>query len=102
MDVPAYSEAYAGYLFRATPAPTRNTPLTVNSPGVVVLVAVAGVAAGLLCVVFGNRARPLPFMKCQMCAERATFHIHDIERGEPRESHLCDEHARQHLTPPEP
>ncbi len=76
--------------------------MTVNSPGVVVLVAVSGVVTGLLYLVFRSRARPLPLMKCQECAERATFHIHDIERGELREYHLCDEHARQHLTTPEP
>ena len=40
-------------------------------------------------------------MKCQKCAKPATFHITDIERGKPREYHLCDEHARQHLTPSE-
>jgi len=40
-------------------------------------------------------------MKCQKCAKPATFHITDIERGKPREYHFCDEHARQHLTPPE-
>lgn len=40
-------------------------------------------------------------MKCQKCAKQATFHITDIERGKPREFHLCDEHARQHLTPTE-
>jgi protein arginine kinase activator len=40
-------------------------------------------------------------MKCQKCAKLATFHITDIERGKPREYHLCDEHARQHLTPSE-
>jgi protein arginine kinase activator len=40
-------------------------------------------------------------MKCQRCAKPATFHITDIERGKPREYHLCDEHARQHLAPGE-
>jgi len=40
-------------------------------------------------------------MKCQKCAKPATFHITDIERGKPREYHLCDEHARQHLAPGE-
>jgi protein arginine kinase activator len=40
-------------------------------------------------------------MKCQKCPKPATFHITDIERGKPREYHFCDEHARQHLTPPE-
>jgi protein arginine kinase activator len=40
-------------------------------------------------------------MKCQKCAKPATYHITDIERGKPREYHLCDDHARQHLTPAE-
>jgi protein arginine kinase activator len=37
-------------------------------------------------------------MKCQKCGKLATYHITDIEKGKPREYHLCDEHARQHLT----
>ncbi len=41
-------------------------------------------------------------MKCQKCAKPATYHITDIESGKPREYHLCDEHARLHLTPTEP
>jgi protein arginine kinase activator len=40
-------------------------------------------------------------MKCQKCAKPATFHITDIEHGKPREFHLCEEHAHQHLRPPE-
>ncbi len=41
-------------------------------------------------------------MKCQKCAKPATFHITDIpEKGKHREYHFCDEHARQHLSPPE-
>jgi protein arginine kinase activator len=41
-------------------------------------------------------------MKCQKCAKPATFHITDIvEKGNHREYHFCDEHARQHLAPPE-
>lgn len=41
-------------------------------------------------------------MKCQKCAKPATFHITDIiEKGKHQEFHFCDEHARQHLTPPE-
>jgi len=41
-------------------------------------------------------------MKCQKCAKPATFHITDIiEKGKHLEFHFCDEHARQHLTPPE-
>ena len=39
--------------------------------------------------------------KCQRCAKPATYHITDIEKGKPREFHFCDEHARQHITPPE-
>ncbi len=39
--------------------------------------------------------------KCQKCAKPATYHITDIERGKPREYHFCDEHARQHLAPPD-
>lgn len=35
--------------------------------------------------------------KCQRCAKAATFHITDIERGQVRENHFCDEHAREHL-----
>jgi protein arginine kinase activator len=41
-------------------------------------------------------------MKCQKCAKPATFHITDIlEKGVHREFHFCDEHARQHLAPPD-
>ena len=41
-------------------------------------------------------------MQCQKCAKPATFHITDIiEKGKHREYHFCDEHARQHLAPPE-
>lgn len=39
--------------------------------------------------------------RCQKCSKPATYHITDIERGKPREFHFCDEHARQHLAPPE-
>jgi protein arginine kinase activator len=39
--------------------------------------------------------------RCQKCAKPATYHITDIERGKPREFHFCDEHARQHLAPPD-
>ena len=38
-------------------------------------------------------------MKCQKCSKPATYHITDIERGNPREFHFCDEHALQHLEP---
>ncbi len=41
-------------------------------------------------------------MKCEKCAKQATFHITDIvEKGKHREFHFCDEHARQHLAPPD-
>ena len=40
-------------------------------------------------------------MKCQKCSKPATYNITDIERGNPREYHFCDEHARQHINPPE-
>lgn len=39
--------------------------------------------------------------RCQKCSKPATYHITDIHRGKPREFHFCDEHARQHLAPPE-
>ena len=39
--------------------------------------------------------------RCQKCSKAATYHITDIERGKPREYHLCDEHARRLLTPTE-
>jgi protein arginine kinase activator len=43
-----------------------------------------------------------PSMKCQKCAKPATFHITDIvSKGKFRDFHFCDEHARQHLAPPE-
>jgi protein arginine kinase activator len=43
-----------------------------------------------------------PSMKCQKCAKPATFHITDIvAKGKFRDFHFCDEHARQHLAPPE-
>jgi protein arginine kinase activator len=38
--------------------------------------------------------------KCRDCAEPAAFHITEIERGKPRDVHLCDEHARAYLTRP--
>jgi len=43
-----------------------------------------------------------PSMKCQKCAKAATFHITDVvSKGKFRDFHFCDEHARQHLAPPE-
>ena len=38
-------------------------------------------------------------MKCQKCDKPATFHITDLTDGKPNELHLCEEHARQYLTP---
>ncbi|HWE36375.1 MAG TPA: UvrB/UvrC motif-containing protein [Isosphaeraceae bacterium] len=43
-------------------------------------------------------------MRCQRCTKAATYHITDLDPKTPgkyHEFHLCDEHARQHLTPPE-
>jgi protein arginine kinase activator len=41
-------------------------------------------------------------MRCEKCAKPATFHITVIiQKGKHREYHFCDEHARQHLAPPE-
>jgi protein arginine kinase activator len=40
-------------------------------------------------------------MKCQKCSKPATFHITDIEHGKPSVFHFCEEHAHQHLRPPE-
>jgi protein arginine kinase activator len=39
--------------------------------------------------------------KCQRCSKPASYHITDIEGGQVREHHFCDEHARQHLAPAE-
>ena len=39
--------------------------------------------------------------KCQRCSKPASYHITDIERGQVKEFHFCDEHARLHLAPPE-
>lgn len=36
-------------------------------------------------------------MKCQYCNKQASFHITELTGGEPRELHLCEEHARQYL-----
>jgi protein arginine kinase activator len=33
------------------------------------------------------------------CAKVATYHITDIEQGQPHEYHFCDDHARHHLAP---
>jgi len=39
-------------------------------------------------------------MKCQRsnCERPATFHITELAGGEPREVHLCEDHAREYLT----
>jgi protein arginine kinase activator len=36
-------------------------------------------------------------MKCQQCPKPAVFHITELEAGEIRELHLCEEHARSYL-----
>ena len=38
-------------------------------------------------------------MKCQQCDKPATFHITELTGGKPQELHLCEDHARQYLTP---
>ncbi|HBH54696.1 MAG TPA: hypothetical protein DDY91_22665 [Planctomycetaceae bacterium] len=35
-------------------------------------------------------------MKCDRCPKVATFHITDIEKGEPTELHLCEDCAQKH------
>jgi protein arginine kinase activator len=37
-------------------------------------------------------------MKCQQCDKSAVFHITELEEGEVRELHLCEDHARGYLT----
>ena len=36
-------------------------------------------------------------MKCQQCDKQAVFHITELETGQVRELHLCEEHARSYL-----
>jgi protein arginine kinase activator len=36
-------------------------------------------------------------MKCQQCDKPAVFHITELEAGEVREIHLCEDHARVYL-----
>jgi len=36
-------------------------------------------------------------MKCQQCDKPAVFHITELETGEVRELHLCEDHARAYL-----
>lgn len=40
---------------------------------------------------------PVPSMKCQHCDRQAVFHITELETGEVRELHLCEDHARSYL-----
>ncbi len=40
-------------------------------------------------------------MKCQECDKQAVFHITELESGEVREIHLCEDHARTYLNQPE-
>ena len=37
-------------------------------------------------------------MKCQKCDKFATFHITELTGGKPSELHLCEDHAREHLS----
>jgi len=41
-------------------------------------------------------------MKCQQCDKQAVFHITELETGEVRELHLCEDHARAYLNQSEP
>ncbi len=36
-------------------------------------------------------------MNCQQCEKQAVFHITELETGEVREVHLCEDHARAYL-----
>ncbi|MFM7109202.1 MAG: UvrB/UvrC motif-containing protein [Planctomycetaceae bacterium] len=36
-------------------------------------------------------------MKCQQCEKPAVFHITELETGEVRELHFCEDHARTYL-----
>jgi len=36
-------------------------------------------------------------MKCQKCNKEATFHVSELTGSEPKELHLCEEHAREYL-----
>ena len=35
--------------------------------------------------------------KCQACAKPAVFHVTEIEDGDPREVHFCEEHFHQYM-----
>ena len=37
-------------------------------------------------------------MKCQQCDKPAVFHITELETGDVRELHLCEDHARAYLS----
>ena len=37
-------------------------------------------------------------MKCQQCDKQAVFHITELETGDVRELHLCEDHARTYLS----
>lgn len=37
-------------------------------------------------------------MKCQKCDKPATFHISELTGSEPKELHLCEEHAREYFS----
>lgn len=41
-------------------------------------------------------------MKCQQCDKQAVFHITELETGDVRELHLCEDHARAYLNQAEP
>lgn len=41
-------------------------------------------------------------MKCQQCEKQAVFHITELESGDVREVHLCEDHARAYLNQAEP
>lgn len=41
-------------------------------------------------------------MKCQECDKQAVFHITELEVGDVRELHLCEDHARGYLNQSEP
>mgnify|MGYP006181201787 CR=1 FL=1 len=36
-------------------------------------------------------------MQCQQCEKQAMFHITELETGDVRELHLCEDHARVYL-----
>jgi len=40
-------------------------------------------------------------VKCQQCEKQAVFHITELESGDVREVHLCEDHARTYLNPDE-